>query len=130
MQHFMCRGKIHRATVTAVNLHHVGGITIDRTLLAAAGIYPYEQVHVANLSTGARFETYARLGDPHSGIICLNGAEARMVQIGDLLIVTAYGLFNEPELRTLQTNIVLLDEHNQITDIQRIALEQMLFRGS
>jgi aspartate 1-decarboxylase len=79
----MCKGKIHRATVTQANLNYVGSITIDQNLLDAADIYPYEKVQVVNVTNGARLETYAISGAPGSGVICLNGAAARLVAEGD-----------------------------------------------
>ncbi len=86
----MLKCKIHRATVTEANLHYEGSITIDRTLMDAAGLIEYEQVHIYDVDNGNRFSTYAIEGEPGSGVICLNGAAARMVTKGDLVIIACY----------------------------------------
>src|SRR5947207_9525521 len=86
----MCKGKIHRATVTQANLNYVGSITIDQDLLDAANIYPYEKVQVVNISTASRLETYTIAGARGSGVICLNGAAARLTAEGDKVIIISY----------------------------------------
>src|SRR5689334_21404227 len=98
MNRRMLKSKIHRATVTDANLHYVGSISLDPELMAAADILEYEQVHVVDINNGARFETYAIRGG--AGEVCLNGAAARLVQPGDLVIVFTYGDFAEDELAT------------------------------
>jgi aspartate 1-decarboxylase len=110
----MFRSKIHRATVTEANLNYVGSITIDSDLLKAADILEYEQVAVVNINTGARFETYTIAGTPGSGIICLNGAAARLAHPGDLVIIICYAQLNEAELVDFKPIVVQVDEHNQI----------------
>lgn len=105
--------KIHRATVTAANLDYVGSITIDADLLAASGIREHEKVQVVNINNGNRFETYTIEGPPGSGTIQLNGAAARLVQIGDKVIVIAYGDFEESELEGFAPRVVHVDQDNR-----------------
>jgi aspartate 1-decarboxylase len=114
MNRRMLKSKIHRATVTDANLHYVGSISLDPELMAAADILEYEQVHVVDINNGARFETYAILGG--AGEVCLNGAAARLVQPGDLVIVFSYGDYTEDELATFEPRVVHVDEKNQILD--------------
>ena len=110
----MCKSKIHRATVTDANLHYVGSITIDQTLMEAANLLPYEMVQIVNVNNGARFETYVIEGEVNSGTICLNGAAARMVAKGDLVIIIGYGIFDENELKGWEPAIVHVDGENRI----------------
>jgi aspartate 1-decarboxylase len=110
----MLVSKIHRAVAQDVNLDYEGSISIDEELLAAADILPYQQVQVYNLSTGARFETYALAGEVGSGKIVVNGAAARLVNRGDRLIIAAYGLLEEARAADHKPKIVLLDERNRI----------------
>jgi aspartate 1-decarboxylase len=114
MQRVMLKSKIHRATATACDLHYVGSIKIDELLLEAADLYVGELVHVLNINTGARFETYTILGDRGSGDVQLNGAAARLVHTGDLLIVAAYGTYDETELATYEPRVVHVDLGNRI----------------
>src|ERR1700681_3444663 len=116
MQRTMCKGKIHRATVTQANLHYVGSITIDADLLDAANIYPYEKVQVVNINNGARLETYTIAGARGSGVICLNGAAARLNAPGDLVIIISYAHYTEKEIRSLTPHIVFVDENNRMTE--------------
>lgn len=109
----MLKSKIHRATVTDANLNYVGSITVDSDLLGAADIRPYEHVHVVNINNGARFETYAIEGAPGSGVICLNGAAARLAQPGDLVIVLSYAQFTEADTRGYEPVVVHVDEGNR-----------------
>ena len=113
MQRTMMKSKIHRATVTDANLNYVGSITIDRALMDAADLRPYEQVHVLDVDNGARFETYVIEGPSGEGDICVNGAAARLVQPGDKVIVISYGLFEAAELEGFQPITVLVDEQNR-----------------
>ncbi|GAB6086594.1 aspartate 1-decarboxylase [Alkaliphilus crotonatoxidans] len=108
------KSKLHRATVTEANLNYVGSITIDEALLEAAGIYPNEKVQIVNNNNGARFETYVIKGERNSGVICLNGAAARLVQPGDQVIIIAYCLIEESEVGNFQPKVVILGENNQI----------------
>ncbi|RKD21576.1 L-aspartate 1-decarboxylase [Caminicella sporogenes DSM 14501] len=112
----MFKSKIHRATVTEANLNYVGSITIDKTLMEAAGILPGERVQIVNNHNGARLETYVIEGPADSGIICLNGAAARLVQPGDNVIIIAYCWVNEEEARNLKPKIVFVDENNKIIE--------------
>ncbi|MDY6862622.1 MAG: aspartate 1-decarboxylase [Thermodesulfobacteriota bacterium] len=112
MLRIMCNSKIHRATVTDANLDYEGSITIDETLLKLAGILPYEMVHIYNITNGERFETYALAGEMGKGEICLNGAAAHKVKIGDLIIIANYQMMDEKEARSLKPRMILVDEKN------------------
>ncbi len=113
----MFKSKIHRATVTEANLNYVGSITIDEDLLDAAGILPGEKVQIVNNNNGERIETYTIKGERGSGVICLNGAAARRVQPGDVVIIIAYCMVDAEEAKSLEPNVVFLGEHNKIVDI-------------
>ncbi len=110
-------GKIHRATVTEADLNYVGSITVDQDLLDAAGICVNEKVHVVNNNNGARFETYTISGERGSGVVCLNGAAARLVQKGDVVIIMSYVMLSEPEVAAHEPKVVLVDEHNRVRDV-------------
>lgn len=112
----MFKSKIHRATVTEANLNYVGSITIDKTLLEASNILPGERVQIVNNFNGARLETYVIEGEADSGVICLNGAAARLVQPGDNIIIIAYCWVAEEEARKLKPNIVFLNHENKIIE--------------
>lgn len=112
----MFKSKIHRATVTEANLNYVGSITIDSLLLEAADLLPNEKVQVVNNNNGARLETYVIEGEPGSGVICLNGAAARLVQPGDSVIIISYALVSDEEARTLKPKVVYVNERNQIVE--------------
>jgi len=122
----MCKGKIHRATVTQADLNYVGSITIDQDLLDASDIYPYEQVQVVNINNGARLETYTIPGARGSGVICLNGAAARLNAVGDLVIIISYAQCNEEEIRSLQPHVVFVDENNHLTEQKIVPLSELL----
>lgn len=107
----MLKSKLHRATVTDANLNYEGSITIDRRLCDAARLIEFEQVDVYNCNNGARFTTYVIYGE--KGQICLNGAAARLVHPGDLVIIATYAEFDEEEARTHQPTLVLLDAQNE-----------------
>ncbi len=113
----MMRAKIHRATVTEANLNYVGSITIDEDILDAVGIYPHEQVQIVDNNNGARFETYTIAGPRGSGVICLNGAAARLVQPGDIIIIMAYSLMTDEEARAHEPRIAILGEQNQMVEM-------------
>ncbi|WP_314368739.1 aspartate 1-decarboxylase [Neisseria cinerea] len=113
----MLGGKIHRATVTEADLNYVGSITVDQDLLDAAGIYPNEKVAIVNNNNGERFETYTIAGKRGSGVICLNGAAARLVQKGDIVIIMSYVQLSEPEIAAYEPKVVLVDGNNKIRDI-------------
>jgi aspartate 1-decarboxylase len=118
----MLKGKIHRARVTGVRLDYEGSVTIDRALLAAADILPYEQVHVLNVNTGARFTTYAIEGIEGAGQIELNGAAARLASKGDIVIILAYCSMEDAEARTFKPHLVYVDRHNRITGARNAAV--------
>jgi len=109
----LLKSKIHRAKVTEANLNYEGSLTIDKILMDKAKILPYEAVHVFNISTGDRFITYAIEGEPGSGIICLNGAAARLGQPGDLVIIVSFVLLTEEECKDWKPIIVHVDENNK-----------------
>ena len=113
----MFKSKIHRATVTEANLNYMGSITVDRTLLEAANILPHEKVQIVNNNNGSRFETYTIAGPRDSGVICLNGAAARMVQPGDTVIIIAYAMLDAEEAKSFHPTVVFLDENNHIKQI-------------
>lgn len=110
----MFKGKIHRATVTEADLNYVGSITIDEDLLDAAGILEGEKVQIVNNNNGSRLETYTIAGERGSGIICLNGAAARLTQPGDVVIIIAYALMTPEEAKTFEPNVVFVNKDNKI----------------
>ena len=112
----LCKSKLHRGVVTEAALHYEGSITIDARLLEAAEIQPFEQVQVVDVANGARFETYAVVGDAGSGMICVNGAAARLVQVGDPIIIITYAQFTPAEARTHRPRIVILNPDNSIRE--------------
>lgn len=117
MEITMLKGKIHRATVVQAELNYVGSITVDLDLLDAAGIYEYEKVHIVDINNGNRFETYIIAGERGSGLICLNGAAARCVQVDDKIIIMAYCTMNNDEVKNHRPNVVFVDEKNKIEKI-------------
>lgn len=110
----MLKGKIHRATVIQAELDYVGSITIDEELMEAAGIREYEQVQIVDVNNGQRFETYVIAGERGSGMICLNGAAARMVQTGDKIIIMCYAGMTQEEAKEYAPKVVFVDEENHI----------------
>ncbi len=110
----MCKSKIHRATVTEANLSYEGSIAVDEALLSAADIVPYEMVQVLNINNGQRFETYAIPGKKNSGMICLNGAAARLGVMGDKVIIIAAAMVEEADVPTFAPKVVFVNEHNKI----------------
>jgi aspartate 1-decarboxylase len=117
MQRHMLKSKIHRATVTACDLHYVGSITLDADLMRAADLLPGELVHVLDIDNGSRFETYVIEGAAGSGDVCLNGAAARLVHEGDRVIVVSYGIYDESELASHEPRVVHVDERNAIVRV-------------
>jgi aspartate 1-decarboxylase len=109
----VCKSKIHRATITDANLNYVGSITIDADLITAAGLYPFEKVLIANVNNGERFESYVMNGPAGSGMVSLNGAAARKGEIGDLVIIIAFGLIDEAEVNGFTPRIVHVDHRNK-----------------
>lgn len=117
MQLTMLKGKIHRAVVKQAELNYVGSITIDPKLMEAAGILEYEQVQIVDVENGNRFETYTIDGEPGSGMICLNGAAARQVQVGDHVIIMAYCQMDAKEAADHKPKVVFVDEENHISHV-------------
>lgn len=113
----MLKSKIHRAVVVQAELNYVGSITIDSSLMEAADILEYEKVQIADVENGNRFETYVIAGEPGSGMICLNGAAARQVQVGDHVIIMAYAEMTPEEAKEQKPQVVFVDEENQIKRI-------------
>lgn len=122
MQRFLFKSKIHRATVTEANLNYEGSITIDRELMDAANLMEYEQVSILNINNGERFETYIIEGQRGKREICLNGAAARRVAIGDKIIIISYAGVDEKEISSFQPTIVLVDNDNNISSISHKVL--------
>lgn len=113
----MMISKIHRATITAADLHYVGSITVDADLLDAADLLPGQQVDVVDVSNGARLTTYVIPGERGSGILCINGAAAHLVHKGDLVILIGYGHMSDAEARTYTPHVVFVDDENRILDV-------------
>ena len=113
----MLKGKIHRATVVQAELNYVGSITVDEDLLDAAGILEYEKVNIVDIDNGARFETYTIAGERGTGMICLNGAAARCVQVGDKIILMAYCEMEREEKNEHKPREVFVDEENRVSRI-------------
>lgn len=113
----LMKGKIHRARVTESNLNYVGSITIDEDILDAVDMIPNEKVQIVNNNNGARFETYIIPGPRGTGVMCLNGAAARLVQEGDVIIVISYAMFDAAEAAVHQPRVAIMDENNTIKEI-------------
>jgi aspartate 1-decarboxylase len=118
MQNFMLKSKIHRATVTDADLHYEGSISIDEKLLEEATMLPYEKVEIYDVNNGERFSTYIIKGKRDSGTICLNGAAARKVAKGDLIIIATYVLVDEKEAKKWKPKCVLVDADNKIKKVR------------
>ncbi|MGI5880596.1 MAG: aspartate 1-decarboxylase [Syntrophomonadaceae bacterium] len=117
MLRYMLKSKIHRAVVTDADLNYVGSITIDRDLMEAADIIANEKVTIVNNNNGERFETYVIEGEPGSGTICLNGAAARLVQRGDVVIILTYTILNDKECPGYQPKLVYVNNRNEIEKV-------------
>ncbi|MBT2582066.1 aspartate 1-decarboxylase [Planococcus sp. ISL-109] len=117
MLRMMLNSKIHRATVTEADLNYVGSITIDQNLLDAVGMLPNEKVHIVNNNNGARFETYIIAGERGSGVICVNGAAARLVQRGDIVIILSYGYVMDKDARDHKPTVAIMNTDNSIKEI-------------
>lgn len=115
----MLKSKIHRATVTQSALDYIGSITVDETLMEAAGLTEYEKVEIADVDNGARFSTYVICGEANSGIICLNGAAARMVSTGDKVIIMSYAQMTPEEIKENPPKVVFVNDDNTISRITR-----------
>lgn len=114
----MLKSKIHRATVTEANLDYVGSITIDEELLEKSGILEYEKVSVVDITNGARLETYTIAGERASGIICLNGAAAKLINKGDTVIIMAYADMTPEEAKETKPTVVFVDSDNKIKSVK------------
>ena len=112
------KAKLHCATVTEANLNYMGSITIDERLLEASGILANEKVQIVNNNNGNRFETYVIVGEKDSGVICLNGAAARLVQPDDKVIIIAYGMMDEQEAKKFIPTVVMVDENNKVKEVR------------
>lgn len=120
----LCKSKIHRATVTEANLNYEGSLTIDEDLMDAAGLLPYEKVAVVNINNGQRFETYVIKGERGSGVICLNGAAARLGHTGDLVIIITYGYYDPSDVpSSYEPTVVHVDSKNRIDRITKMDRE-------
>ena len=117
MQRIMLKSKIHRATVTDANIDYEGSISLDEELMEAAGILPFEQVHIYNITNGARFQTYAIKGERGSGEVCINGAAAHLAKKGHMVIIASYASMEEIEAVHHQPILVYVDAENRIKDI-------------
>ena len=114
----MLKSKIHRATVTHANVEYEGSLTLDRDLLRAADILPFEEVHVWNVTRGTRLRTYAMAGEAGSGVVCVNGAAARLTQPGDLVIVATFAEYDESAARAHVPTVILVDANNHIKELR------------
>jgi aspartate 1-decarboxylase len=110
----LLKSKIHRVTVTQADLHYKGSVTIDRELMDAADILEYEQVDIYDITNGARLTTYAIAGPPGSGVICINGAAAHLVNPDDLVIITSFAQYDEAEVKSHKPIVLIVDEKNRI----------------
>lgn len=117
MFRMMMNSKIHRAQVTQADLNYVGSITIDQDILDAVGMLPNEKVHIVNNNNGARFETYIIAGERGSGVICVNGAAARLVQKGDIVIIISYVYVDNKEAADHKPTVAIMGEHNTIKEM-------------
>lgn len=115
----MLKGKIHRAVVRQAELNYVGSITVDPELMEAAGILEYEYVQIVDVENGNRFETYTIAGEPGSGMICLNGAAARQVAVGDHVIIMSYAQMTPEEAKEHKPHVVFVDDNNRIIQVSR-----------
>ncbi|OZU90135.1 aspartate 1-decarboxylase [Virgibacillus indicus] len=113
----MMKAKIHRAIVTEANLNYVGSVTIDESILEQVDILPHEKVQIVNNNNGARLETYVIPGERGSGVICLNGAAARLVQKGDTVIIVAYALISNDELSDFKPKVAIMNEQNKVEQL-------------
>lgn len=118
MEITMLKGKIHRVKVTQAEVDYVGSITVDPELMAAAGILEYEKVAVVDVTNGARLETYTIAGEPGSGVICLNGAAAKLINKGDTAIIMAYAQMTPEEAKEYRPKVVFVDENNKIVSVK------------
>jgi aspartate 1-decarboxylase len=114
MRRVMLKSKVHRARVTAADVNYEGSLTLDASLLEAADILPFEQVHVWNVTRGTRLTTYAIAGEPGSGVVCANGAAAHLTRPGDIIIVATFAEVDDAEARSHRPRVVFVDKQNRI----------------
>jgi len=117
MYRTMMKSKIHRATVTQADLHYVGSLTLCRDLMEASDLLPGERVDIVDIDNGNRLSTYVIEGPPSSGVIGINGAAARLISPGDLVIIIGYGSYTDEEIADLRPSVVFVDQDNRITDV-------------
>lgn len=117
MEISMLKSKIHRAVITQAELNYVGSVTIDEDLMNAAGLFEYEHVHIVNVNSGSRIETYVIAGERGSGVICLNGAAARAGQKGDPVIIMSYAAMTPEEIKTHRPKVVFVDDKNAVVRV-------------
>lgn len=117
MQRTMLKSKIHRATVTQAELHYVGSLTLDPVLMKEADLLPGELVCIVDINNGSRLETYVIEGESGSGVVCINGAAARLIAPGDLVIIIAYAVVDDEEAAKLQPQVVFVDEANKVLKV-------------
>lgn len=113
----MMKAKIHRARVTEANLNYVGSVTIDQDIIDKVGILPHEKVQIVNNNNGARLETYVIPGERGTGVVCLNGAAARLVQPGDTVIIVTYAILSDEELVTFKPKVALMNDNNEVEQV-------------
>jgi aspartate 1-decarboxylase len=113
----LLKSKIHRATVTEANLHYQGSLTLGAALVEAAGLIDHEFVHITNINTGGHWVTYVMVDHDHPGTVCMNGTAARHFELGDPVIILAYGLYTDAELAAYRPNLVYVDEGNHVTRV-------------
>ena len=123
MMRILMKSKIHRATVTQADLHYVGSVTIDAALMEAADLLEGEKVAIVDVTNGARLETYAITGERGTGVIGINGAAARLVHEGDVVIIISYGMYDDAEARALKPSVVHVDEKNRVVKLGKDAAE-------
>ncbi|MEV6507823.1 aspartate 1-decarboxylase [Streptomyces sp. NPDC051642] len=117
MQRTMLKSKIHRATVTEADLHYVGSLTLDPVLMEEADLLPGEQVHIVDVNNGARLETYVIEGERNTGVVCINGAAARLVHPGDTVIIIAYAVVDDAEAAKYEPRVVFVNGGNEIVKV-------------
>jgi aspartate 1-decarboxylase len=119
MQRFMLKSKIHRAKITGKELHYEGSLSLDASLMESAKLLPFEKIEVYNVNNGQRFSTYVIPASAGSGEVQLNGAASRLGEIGDIIIIASYALYDEEELKNFKPSLVYVDEHNRILEVKR-----------
>lgn len=122
MRRSLFKSKIHRARVTQADVDYEGSVTIDANLMEAADILPFERVHVWDVTSGNRLETYALRGEAGSGVICINGAAAHLIKPGDLVIIATFADVEEPETRHWRPRVVLVDEKNRVREVTGVEI--------